>query len=397
MPWEDDVTMTVATKDDSSKEPIPAATHAPLENANLEATALRRELDQTKRGYLDIAEQQASLLQRNEELREERDHVRNQLKDTLEELERVREDQEVMMRRHHDLSRSLSAAQTKISELKKLEANYFSYLKSIRATDDDLSTVKTKFNDLKSAINRATLTMSKKAPGPDKAMAVEFFRKSLLDTEIPDTLELYQIQIYTEKFIVDTLINEVFRPLHLGVPEITYPYTHLLTFIQPRNPQFATRLRQQLVQLLAQTNDASIRHQIEEAKKHLCDYLLQGLSTILPAITATEGDPATPSKEAVTIAKIVDKACLLTLAIKGQEVDIEPQTLVPGETLFEERLMELAPKSSISQLSHDRDDQDADMESQTSVKGPPIKLMIWPIFIGRDEDHEFLEKGKVFV
>ncbi|OZJ06972.1 hypothetical protein BZG36_00246 [Bifiguratus adelaidae] len=299
-------------------------------------------------------------------------------------------------------------------EYQKMESNYFSHLKSLRATDDDFSTIREKFHQLRNSLTRLSNSLPKKEV--DRMKATQFFLNTWPDLRehilalIGDgqkELEPFYIHMLTEKFIMDNLILWVFLPYHLGTGELNAAFPILFRWLDERDPAAATRLRQQLAVLVANPDDVQTQAQIRQAKETLVIRIFEALCIIYPSIrnslppgsiekameqqpqgqtmapqtdaNANKGEAASagtqPTKPHSHLIRLVSQAVALSLAIRGQPVEIQTRNVVEGRDSYDPELMELWPKSNPDKL---------------------VRICVCPPFVGGDAEHGFLEKGRVF-
>ncbi|RUS12869.1 hypothetical protein BC937DRAFT_86837 [Endogone sp. FLAS-F59071] len=284
---------------------------------------------------------------------------------------------------HQKLNVVTSKLQQREADYAKIESNFLEYMKIIRPTDDDLSTIRDRFKTLKYTINRLLLSLNKKA---DRNAATELLSASwdnLQDSvrSLGVPLDHFYINMLMEKLIMDTLVKYVFNvTLYVGLP-VNKAYAEVKRWMDERNPQWSLRLRQQLCSLVANPKDIETQEAIQVEKSRIVELIYCHLVTSYPFIR--EKDKADAASTAsgrekgyyAKVEEIVDKAVYLSLAIRGQDVEIMTIHVREGDESFDPERMTLEQKSKASGV---------------------VKFCICPPFQGGDGEHGFLEKGKVF-
>ncbi|RUO97195.1 hypothetical protein BC936DRAFT_140832 [Jimgerdemannia flammicorona] len=284
---------------------------------------------------------------------------------------------------HQKLTITTQKLQQREADYAKIESNFLEYMKIIRPTDDDLSTIRDKFKTLKYNINRLLMSLNKKA---DRQAATDLLAASwdnLQDSvrSLGTPLDHFYINMLMEKLIMDTLVKYVFNvTLYVGLP-VNSAYADVKQWMDARNPQWSLRLRQQLCSLVANPKDAEIQESVQTEKARIVSLIYGHLVTAYPFIREKDKADAAAivgGKEKGYYAKveeIVDKAVYLSLAIRGQDVEIMTIHVREGDEQFDPDRMTLEQKSK---------------------PGGVVRFCICPPFQGGDGEHGFLEKGKVF-
>lgn len=265
------------------------------------------------------------------------------------------------------------------AEYSAIEHSFFEHTRAIRATDDDLSTIRDSFKLLKYSIARLIMTLNKKA---DKARATEKFCQTWPNLPIldPTTKELEPsfINLLAEKLVHEHLVRDVFSlPIYPGL-KVNDAYKTLNTWLQQHNSSFSVRLRQQMAAVVAKSKpESDIQQTAQKEKQTIANKIYDDLADIYhPFLRENDASVEEEKSYLHKICDIVDKALKLTIAIRGQEVDI---TTVPIE---------------------EGSKQPFEEETMTEVKGRTeglVRFCICPAFIGGDREHGFLEKGKVVI
>ncbi|KAG0787461.1 hypothetical protein G6F16_001792 [Rhizopus arrhizus] len=263
-------------------------------------------------------------------------------------------------------------------EYSAIEQSFFEHTRTIRATDDDLSTIRDSFKLLKYSIARLIMTLSKKA---DKAKAADKFCKTwphLRILEAPDAeLESSLVNLLSEKLVHEHLVTSIFNvPVYPGL-KVNEAYDALFHWLQAHSSQFSVRLRQQMASVIAKSGkESDIQQMAIKEKQRIATKIYDDLADIYHPFLR-ENDAAVEDEKSYfnKICDIVEKTLKLAIAIRGQDVEITTVAIEEGKQEFEE-------------------------ETMTEVKGRTsgvVRFSICPTFIGGDREHGFLEKGKVVV
>lgn len=264
----------------------------------------------------------------------------------------------------------------KKEEYSKLEVNFYSYVKTIRVTDDDLSTIQPEISHLLSQLNNTCMGLKSKMNrqgGTDFVFKywsdkVDLIKKYMLPKDSKDsTLDTSYITLFVEKYLINTLLSNVLDvPIHLGI-SINDAFKELDDWMSIRNKEWSNRLRQQICSLVVQ-QPGDEEEQIQEAKDALLNEIVSVLESVYPPL---KNDPK-------KIENLIQRASKLNLAVKGQEIKIERMPIEEGITLFDAETMKATAKGKPSGI---------------------VFLAITPTFIARDEldnEHGFTVPGKVF-
>lgn len=264
------------------------------------------------------------------------------------------------------------------AEYSSIEHNFFEHTRAIRATDDDLSTIRDSFKLLKYSIARLIMTLNKKA---DKAKAAQKFVATWPQLSIVDPatgeMEPSFVNLLSEKLVHEHLVKHVFSaPIYPGL-KVNDAYYALNKWLQAHSSQFSIRLRQQMAAVVAKSGKDSEIHQAAQLEKQkIATKIYDDLAEIYhPFLRENDAAVDEDKRYYSKICDIVDKSLKLTIAIRGQEVEIKTVGIEEGKQEFEE-------------------------ETMTEVKGRTsglVRFCICPSFMGGDREHGFLEKGKVVV
>jgi hypothetical protein len=264
--------------------------------------------------------------------------------------------------------------ETKKEEYSKLEVNFYSYVKTIRVTDDDLSTIQPEISHLLSQLNNTCMGLKSKMNrkgGTDFVFEywsekADLIKKYMLK-EGEELLDTSYITLFVEKYLLQTLLTNIIDiPIHLGI-SINDSFKELDDWMSTRNKEWSNRLRQQVCSLVVQQpGDEEVK--IQAAKNDLLEQIVNVLGSVYPPLK-------TDSRK---IENLITRTLKLNLAVKGQETKIERLPVEEGVTRFNSETM------------------------KATAKGKPngiVFLAITPPFIARDEldnEHGFTVPGKVF-
>ncbi|KAI8975315.1 hypothetical protein BDF20DRAFT_877948 [Mycotypha africana] len=393
----------------------------------------------------------------------------------------VQAEKSVKERLEADLLEAQRVFKEREVEYANIEHSFFEHTRSVRATDDDLSTIRDSFKLLKYSIARLIMTLNKKA---DKVKATEKFCSTWPDLPILSTASSVNTatlpttttdnntenttttndkdqhpnnnetnisttttttttttntatatttaivetekwvdpsltNLLAEKLVHEHLVKYIFSaPIYPGL-KVNDAYFALHSWLQQHNSQFSVRLRQQMAAVVAKSTRANNNHnasstttatvtatpatatnstattadsnntnnsnnmsEIQQVankeKQKIAQKIYDDLADIYhPFIRENDAQVDDENKRYYSkICDIVDKAMKLTLAIRGQEVEIK---IIPIE---------------------EGSKQPFEEDTMTEVKGRTqglVRFCICPTFMGGDREHGFLEKGKVVV
>ncbi|KAI9027242.1 hypothetical protein CLU79DRAFT_31232 [Phycomyces nitens] len=279
-----------------------------------------------------------------------------------------------------ELDEARRVFQAREMEYTQVEHSFFAHTRAIRATDDDLSTIRDSFKLLKYSITRVIMTLNKKA---DRAIATECLvaawpNLNVLDPNSPTKeLESAHINLLAEKKVHEHLVQSVFRcPIYPGL-SVNESFAALNEWLISHDSKFNVRLRQQLASIVAKNSKEGVIYQAGHAeKKRIADMIYNDIADIYaPFVRENDAAVEEDKRYSTKITDIVDKAMRLVVAIRGQDVDISTLDIEEGKQAFDEETM-------------------IDVKGKTTGT---IRFCICPVFVGGDGEHGFLEKGKVVV
>ena len=277
-----------------------------------------------------------------------------------------------------ELEESIAALKKELEAKKEayqqLEVNFYSYVKTIRVTDDDLSTIQPEISHLLSQLNNTCMGLKSKMDRKAGTEAVyrlfpdkkDFIQRYM--TPVDDVMDASYITLFVEKYLIQMLLSHVMDvPIQLGV-SINDAFQELHNWMETRNKEWSNRLRQQVCALVIQQPGAEEEERIQKAKQELLERIITDLGDVYPSLRQD------PKK----IENLITRSLKLNLAVKGQEIKIERLPIIEGETQFDPAIMKATAKGKSDGI---------------------VGLMITPPFVARDEidnEHGFTVPGKVF-
>ncbi|KAI8885395.1 hypothetical protein K501DRAFT_180034 [Backusella circina FSU 941] len=278
-----------------------------------------------------------------------------------------------------DISTLRQEIEAQREEYQKLEINFYSYVKTIRVTDDDMSTIQPEIAHLLSQLNNTCMGLKSKMNrqgGSDFVSKMwqdklPLIQQYMIQTPEEDSLlDTSHITLFVEKYLVDTLLHHVIDvPIHMGVT-INQPFQEIDEWMSSRNKEWANRMRQQVCSLVVQQPGDEEEH-IQQEKNNLLEQIILDLADVYPCLK-------TDTNQRKKIENLIQRASKLNLAIKGQDIRIERLAIEEGVDCYDDQTM------------------------KTTVKGKPdgiVFLAITPPFVAQDDldkEHGFIVSGKVY-
>ncbi|KAI9264744.1 hypothetical protein BY458DRAFT_513842 [Sporodiniella umbellata] len=312
-----------------------------------------------------IQEQTESELKKQ---KEEFDHWKQDAEDALE------KEEEKFEKLQESIATLRKELEKKKEDYQQLEVNFYSYVKTIRVTDDDLSTIQPEISHLLSQLNNTCMGLKSKM---DRQGGTEFVYRFYSDkkefierymTPTDGVLDASYTTLFVEKYLINTLLIQVLDvPIHLGV-SVNGPFQELHEWLSDRNKEWSNRLRQQVCALVIQQPGSEEEEKIEQAKQELLQKVVNDLGIVYPSL---KQDPK-------KIENLIMRSLKLNLAVKGQEIKIERLLIEEGVTQFDAGTMKATAKGK---------------------SAGTVGLVITPPFVARDEldnEHGFTVPGKVF-
>ncbi|CDS07554.1 hypothetical protein LRAMOSA01503 [Lichtheimia ramosa] len=327
-------------------------------------------LHSEREAFIDKMERERS--EEQEITRKEKEQALQAMEEQLERYERLESAYNLVV----------SELETKKTEYKKMESRFYDHVRSIRPTDDDLSTIQYEITHLTSQLNNFCMGLKSKM---DRSGGTAFVLKrwhhreqdirqcflSQDDNDNDDRLDAGVLTLFTEKFVMEILRSELFdQPIHAGV-SINDTFKTLSDWIEERNSHWANRLRQQVSALVVRQPGDDEKANMEKALATIVDTILDQLSEMYPRIK--DGD-----NQRKKIDSIVSRAAKLNLAMKGQEIKVFCPNIEEGVARFDETMMKPSSRSDPQGI---------------------VMFTISPAFVAldpKDDDHGFVIPGKVF-
>ncbi|KAI9331776.1 hypothetical protein BD770DRAFT_354933 [Pilaira anomala] len=357
------------------------------ESSNMPTTqqqAQTQQQTQVQPTQQQLAQQQAQARQQYQQQAHQQQHLSFQHE--LEQLNEliaqrtveIEQEKKTKERYQMELAEAQKVFKDKEAEYSAIEHSFFEHTRAIRATDDDLSTIRDSFKLLKYSIARLLMTLNKKA---DRARATQKFVSTWPKLNIVDPttgeMEPSFVNLLAEKLVHEHLVKHVFSvPIYPGL-KVNAAYQALNDWLQSHSSQFSVRLRQQMAAVVAKSSkDSEIHQAAQKEKQNIATLIYDDLAEIYHPFLR-ENDAAVDEEKRYynKICDIVDKCLKLTVAMRGQEVEITTIGIEEGKEKFQE-------------------------ETMTEVKGRTnglVRFLICPTFMGGDLEHGFLEKGKVVI
>ncbi|KAI9499303.1 hypothetical protein BDB00DRAFT_796247 [Zychaea mexicana] len=191
------------------------------------------------------------------------------------------------------------------------------------------------------------------------------------DDAIEPRLEPWIITMFTEKLITEALTQDIFnQPIHTGV-SVNETFKQLNAWIEERNTDWASRLRQQVSALVVRQAGEQEQAMIDKSLEALVDRILDQLSSIYPRIK--DGPQQKKKMDAICA-----RAAKLNLAMKGQDIRVFCGSIEEGVALYDSATMKPVSKSEPE-------------GTVVYVVAPPF-IALDP----KDEDHGFVIPAKVY-
>ncbi|KAI8074320.1 uncharacterized protein B0P05DRAFT_548097, partial [Gilbertella persicaria] len=181
--------------------------------------------------------------------------------------------------------------EAKKEDYRKLEIKFYSYVKQIRVTDDDLSTIQPEISHLLSQLNNTCMGLKSKMNREKGTQFVferwqdriDLIKKYMMPAEGSELLDTSYITFFVEKYLIETLLHHLMDvPIHLGV-SINNDFEAVNDWMASRNKEWSNRLRQQVCALvIQQPGDEEAR--ITEAKNQLLQEIVETLGPVYPSL-----------------------------------------------------------------------------------------------------------------
>ncbi|KAI9280123.1 hypothetical protein BY458DRAFT_431006 [Sporodiniella umbellata] len=275
------------------------------------------------------------------QLKKERKRQEKALKKQKSEIINYLETKEHQCKR---LQKSVDNLRQEIEQEKKaylqLENNFYSYVKTIRATKDNLSAVKVKmiylFDQLSSTCMEMKLEMDCKK-GSEFVYQTFFGKTDLIEHYMSPSdglLDASYITLFVEKYlaqIFEMLITSF--PIHLGV-SINDAFQKVQFWISKRNGQWSDRLRQQICVLVMKPDRLQEAEYITICKDSLLKNIRLVLGDIYPSLKHGSGK----------FESLIVNLIKLDLVLKGQSIAIKRISIIEEVTRLDASIMKTIEK-----------------------------------------------------
>ncbi|KAF9996121.1 hypothetical protein BGZ80_010185 [Entomortierella chlamydospora] len=238
-----------------------------------------------------------------------------------------------LQRQNEDLQKKLA---NRDRDYEIMSKNYLDHVRTIRATDDDHSTIGDKLNQLKALIEHMIRkTQGSKSANLNKAAAIEHFRNSGLLEEFPvreSNLEPSLLNLYMESVVMSHLVTSFFDKPLSSVFDYNSGFKDIYEWMYTRNNVLAVRWRQQLCVMLTQDPVAKAR------REALVTKTTNELTALISKVYSN-------ANESTKIRELCVKAFELSVAMTALESVISPVYVQLGIP-FDEDIMATSHKSS---------------------------------------------------
>ncbi|CAO3618639.1 unnamed protein product [Cunninghamella blakesleeana] len=269
-------------------------------------------------------------------------------------------------------------SQQRAEAQKQLEGNYHDYLKSMRATPDDLKSIKQKLKQLKAKIRELADELLEQADPLVATQALRIFWLNLRDCieTMGDPLPLHRVRMLTEKFIMDVLVENMNLNLFPGLSQMD-AYNEMAGFFEKYDNEFSIRLRQEMALVIVKNKNirgSDVSKEISVTNQHKWRFLYSGLVRAYPFIYQFDKqEPNFSQHFGAKVHNLVELSMEIGFAIKGQEMDI-----AAAET--KEKVQSFDPLYMV------------DEDGQTSGI---VEFCICPPFVVYGNNNIVLERGRV--
>ncbi|KAI9270515.1 hypothetical protein BDA99DRAFT_501979 [Phascolomyces articulosus] len=235
------------------------------------------------------------------------------------------------------------------NELKQLQDKFDGYLKGLRATDDDIDSVGEKIKKLKEGIRDLAQILVEQGDSEIATKALSTFWLNLNEAivEMGSPLPQHRLQMLTEKFMMDVLVQNLNLNAFPGVENVE-EYNRLQYWLEDnisdQQAFFPVRLRQEVAQAVVKNEtdkDSDVFRSRHSALQNNWKYLYSGIVKAYPFVYQHDKAEADVRKHyGAKVQMLVDQAIHLGLAIKGQELDVTAAAVSEGEQMFDPENME---------------------------------------------------------
>lgn len=272
------------------------------------------------------------------------------------------------------ISQMRERLQQRQEDQKQLQKNYNEHLRSLRATDDDLTSIGKKLKWLKQLISELADDLLDNVDPVRATLALRGFWLNLGQSieRMGSPLPLNRIRMLTEKYMMDFLMQNMTPNVFPGL-SVHKEYTQLELWLRSHDRHMATRLRQEMALVILSDKD-DIRKSLQKAAQTHAHTLYNNLKNAYPYMHQYDKSETDPSKRYETkVRQLVDHSVELGFAMKGQEVDIVATVVEEGSQPYNPALM----------------------VEEDGLKSGIIEFCVCPPFVVFDTACTILEKGRV--
>ncbi|CAO3671760.1 unnamed protein product [Rhizopus stolonifer] len=255
--------------------------------------------------------------------------------------------------------------------------NYNEHVRSRRATEDDTVTIRAKLQELKAMIKNVSVKLTSQCDAKVATGAISSFWINLNDAiaKLGTPIPKKRLCMLTEKFLMDVLVQSMNYNTFPGL-KISQPYTQLQMWFDKYDPEFCTRLRQEVAKTVVVGNNSAPDIQAETSKfsKRMYNSLYSSLLKAYPFMEKYDAQEQDVGKKySSLIQRMVEQATNIGYAIRGQEVEIAAAAVGEGSEPLDLKTM------------NDEDGQSAGI----------IQFCVCPPFVVYGSRVEILEKARV--
>lgn len=233
-------------------------------------------------------------------------------------------------------------------DLRQLKANYATHVESLRATGDDLDSVRDKIEQLKQGMQELAAALVERADHSvaTRALATFWLNLNQAITDLGCPLSPQRLQMLTEKFMMDVLVQNLNLNVFPGL-DIIDQYNQLQYWLEDNYTEqcanLPTRLRQEIalvIHKMESDKTSQVYKSRHTALQNNWKYLYSGLVKAYPFVYQHDkAEPDVRKHYGARVQMLVEQAISLGLAIKGQEQDITAAAVAEGEQSFDPETM----------------------------------------------------------
>ncbi|KAI8881168.1 hypothetical protein K501DRAFT_223436, partial [Backusella circina FSU 941] len=271
-------------------------------------------------------------------------HLLKQQRQVLKDLTDQKQQYETEVSKLQDqLQKTQDKIQQRTHDMELLQANYQQHLKSMRCSDDDCTSISNKITHLKQSIQVLAAELLPHAEEASKQLATLWLNLGDAIVQLGNPLPPHRIQMLTEKFMMDVLVQNLNINLFPGLDcnaafldlQAWFDHNSDVKDQKYNTSLFSTQLRQELSMVVIKTRSTypDIDQNWNKAVDKSWHHLYRGLQRVYPFLKKDQeyGD---------RLRQLVKDAIDVGIAIKGQEVPITAVDIREGVQAFDAQLME---------------------------------------------------------